>query len=201
MINSSTSKIPHDFITFMKNGENKTRLIELICQVIKENNKKALNLLQWKENYCLLINENGSQGVEHLKSNQEEADTKVVLHCLDTLKTPEATVVLRSHSGNTDIMVLVVTLMRDHCECLFIDYGSGKHRKAICFNEITMSEKEIDALLGFHAFTGNDYVSAFFMKGKAVCWKTMLENESFVQLFANFGSTFELEQQTIRLLE
>jgi len=114
----------HTFITFMKNGENKTRLIELICQVIKENNKKALNLLQWKENYCLLINENGSQGVEHKKSNQEEADTKVVLHCLDTLKTPEATFVLRSHSGDTDIMVLVVTLIRDHCERLFIDHGS-----------------------------------------------------------------------------
>ena len=35
MIKSSTSKIPRDFIIFMKNGENKTRLVELICQVIK----------------------------------------------------------------------------------------------------------------------------------------------------------------------
>ena len=165
----------------MKNGENKTRLIELICQVIEENGDKALNLLKCKEIYfykgncCLLINENGSQDVEHLKSNQEEADTKVILHCLDALKTPEATVVLRSHSGDTDIIVHAVTLIRDNCERLFLDYGSGKHRKALCLSEITMSDKEKDAFLGFHAFTGNDYISAFFMKGKAVCWKTMLK--------------------------
>ena len=208
MINSSSSKIPRNFVTFMKNGENKTRLIELICQVIEENGDKALNLLKSKEIYfskescCLLINENGSQDVEHLKSNQEEADTKVILHCLDALKTPESTVVLRSHSGDTDIMVLAVTLIREDCERLFLDYGSGKHRKALCLDEVTMSDKEKDALLGFHAFTGNDYISAFFMKGKAVCWKTMLTKGSFFQLFADFGgSTFELEQQTLLLLE
>ena len=124
MINSSTSKIPRNFVTFIKNGENKTRLIELICQVIEENGDKALNLLNCKEIYfskencCLLINENGSQDVD-LKLNQEEGDTKVILHCLDALKTPEATVVLRSHSGDTDTMVLAVTLIRDHCERLF----------------------------------------------------------------------------------
>ena len=40
------------------------------------------------------------------------------------------------------------------------------------------------------------------MKGKAVCWKTMLTKEYFVQLFADFGgSMFELEQQTLLLLE
>ena len=89
-----------------------------------------------------MIDEDGSQEVEHLKSNQEEADTKVVLHCLDALRTPEATVALRSHSGDTDIMVLAVTLIRDHFERLFVYYGSGKHRKALRVSEINMSEKE-----------------------------------------------------------
>ena len=207
MINSSSSKVPRNFVTFMKNGENKMRLIELICQVIEENGGKALHLLKCnqiyfsKENYCSLIDEDGSQEVEHLKSNQEEADTKVVLHCLDALRTPEATVVLRSHSGDTDIMVLAVTLIRDHCERLFVDYGSGKHRKALRLSEINMSDKEKDALLGFHAFTGNDYISAFFMKGKAMSWKCMLKKEDFVQLFADLGATFELEQQALILLE
>ena len=36
MINSSSSKVPHNFFTFMKNGENKTQLIELFSQVIAE---------------------------------------------------------------------------------------------------------------------------------------------------------------------
>ena len=90
----------------MKNGENKTRLIQLIGKVIAENGDKALSLLKWnqiyfsKENCCFLIDEHGSSHeVEDLKSNQEEADTKVILHCLDALRTPESSVVLCSQQG------------------------------------------------------------------------------------------------------
>ena len=207
IISSTHSKLPRNFTNFMKNGENKTRLIDLICQVITENSDQVLHLLKCnqiyfsKESHCILLDEEGPRDVEHLKSNQEEADTKVILHCLDALMTPESTVVLRSHSGDTDIMVLAVTLIRNSCERLFIDYGCGKNRRAVQLSNITMSEREKDALLGYHAFSGNDYLSAFFMKGKAVGWKCVQKKESFIEIFSEFGNTFDLNQTVSSLLE
>ena len=71
-------------------------------------------------------------------------------------------------------MVLAVALIRSDCERLSIDYGNGKNRKAINLAGIIMNENEKDALLGFHAFSGNDYISGFFRKGKSRGWKCMV---------------------------
>ena len=52
-------------------------------------------------------------------------------------------------------MVLLVTLIGDPCDGVFIDYCSENHCKALCLNKITMPDKEKGELLGFHAFPGN----------------------------------------------
>ena len=41
------------------------------------------------------------------------------------------------------------------------------------------------ALAGMHAFSGNDYVSSFFRKGKTQIWKKILKNPQFIQVFGN----------------
>ena len=46
-----------------------------------------------KEDRCFLFNQNSFHPATHLKSNQE-ADCKVILHCLGALKKPETTVIL-----------------------------------------------------------------------------------------------------------
>ena len=77
-------------------------------------------------------------------------------------------------------MVLAVALIRSDCERLYIDYGSGKNRNVIFLADITMYENEKDALLGFHAFSGKDYISRFFKKGKSRGWKCMMKTEKFL---------------------
>ena len=37
--------------------------------------------------------------------------------------------------------------------------------------------------MGFHSFTGNDYCSAFFGKGKQTCWKIMIKNRNSYVFF------------------
>ena len=150
MIHSPQSKLPREFKNFLKNGENKTRLIELIFQVISQESSRALQMLKCDKIYCskeshtVAIDSNGVSDVDDLKSNPEEADTKVMLHCLDALKEAETAVVLRSHSGDTDIMILAVALIRSHCERLYTGYGNGKDRETICLAHI-MNENEKDA--------------------------------------------------------
>ena len=164
----------------MKCGENKTRLIDLICEVISTGYKKVLKMLKCKEIYfskedgCFLFNENGFHSATHLKPNREEADSKVILHCLDALKEPETTVVLRSPSGDRDITVLAVSLISSSQDRVFINYGSGKNRKAIKLSNVNMANDLKQTLVGFYAFTGNDYISSFFTKGKTASWKKMV---------------------------
>ena len=151
----------------MKCGENKTNLIDLICEVISTDYKKALKMLKCKQIYfskeegCFLFS-TCFHSATHLKSNHEEADSKVILHCLE----PEATVVLCSPSGDTDIMVLAVQLISSRKDRVFIDYVNGKNRKAIKLSNLNMATDLKQAFVGFHAFTGNDYVSSFFTKGR-----------------------------------
>ena len=62
MINSLDFEVPSDFTKFMKCGENKTRLINLICKVISSDYKRVLALLKCneisfsKKDNCLLFN-------------------------------------------------------------------------------------------------------------------------------------------------
>ena len=127
VISSPASKIPSEFSKFMKCGKNKTRLIDLICEVIPTDYKKALKMLKCKgiyystEDVALYLTKMIST-LLLFKSNQEEADKKVILYCLDALKEPELTVVLRSPSGQTDIMVLAVSLISSSQDWVFIDY-------------------------------------------------------------------------------
>lgn len=46
------------------------------------------------------------EDVAHLQSNQEEADTKMILHALDA--TANGATQLQIHSSNTDVLVLAL---------------------------------------------------------------------------------------------
>ena len=63
-------------------------------------------------------------------------------------------------------MGLAVLLIYSSQDCVFIDYGNGKNRKAIMLSNVNMATDLKQALVCFHAFTGKDYVSSFFTKGK-----------------------------------
>ena len=139
---------------------------------------------------------------EELKSNQEEADTKVILHCLNVLQEDvNRSVILRSHSGDTDITVLAVSLLHTHRNRVYLENGTGKNKKGHWLNSVKLTDSNRNAIIGFLAFTGNDYVSSFFRKGKKLCWKTMVQKEKFVQMFGELGSSWNLEEDQFNILE
>ena len=76
--------------------------------------------------YC--ITETGVTINEELSSNQEETDTKVILHCHHSLQeNPSFKVVLRSPSRDNDILILAASFLEN--SCTYIDYGNGELRK------------------------------------------------------------------------
>ena len=63
-----------------------------------------------------------------------------------------------------------------------------------------MMKKKL-ALLGFHATTGNDYVSSFFRRGKEKSWKIVKKYSRFTTMFANLGNSWEASEEDLKLLE
>ena len=68
-------------------------------------------------------------------------------------------------------------------------------------SSVDLSSREIDAIIGFHAFSGNDYASAFFRKGKIICWKKMKKKLKFTAAFKSLSSDWYFEESTFNNLE
>ena len=116
--------------------------------------------------------------LKHL-SNHEEVDTKIIAHAIEYLSSRnEKNVRIRSPSGDADIIVLCVSLLYTYKKRVFIDDGAGKS-KFVWLGGINLSHEKYKALLGMHAFTGNDYASSFFKQGKEMCWKLVRKYEKF----------------------
>lgn len=91
IIRGPSTKLPRNWKSFLTNGDNKTAVIRLILNEW-EDDKYASKLknrkiyLSFQDNCTLLTSEDGevtdSQPVQNLSSTQEEADTKIILHCL-----------------------------------------------------------------------------------------------------------------------
>ena len=131
-IRSAKSKIPRNFSDFLKNGDNKESLIILMRDTIIENEVKALDLVNCGELYfstdndCRRITRSLSVREESLVSNQKEADTKLVLHTLHALnESPRQKVIVRSPSGDTDVLVILLSKMIGREDKIYLDYGTG----------------------------------------------------------------------------
>ena len=64
-----------------------------------------------------------------------------------------------------------------------------------------MSEDFKQALIGFHSFTGNDYTSSFFRKGKVACWKVIETNHKFLHAFKELGLAWKLAASAYEIFE
>ena len=103
--------------------------------------------------------------------------------------------VSRSPSGDTDILVLMVSLLDEDRDRVTLDYGCGQSRHLIRMVDIDMSHGRKKGLIGVHAFTGCDYNSSFFRRGKEKCWKTMTKFSKFESAFENLGSMSMLSDE------
>ena len=171
---SVQSKVPRDINKFILNNDNKTSLIKLIFEYVITEKEAVISLLMTES--IVLSGDDESYTIscdsviqnDDLKSNQEEADTKVILQAIYAIKNSSHKVVLHSPSGDTDIIILALPLINEQ-HMVYMDYGNGKRRKGFWLNNTILKENERKALIGFHSFRGNDFVPTFCRKGKKCC--------------------------------
>ena len=105
----------------------KLHLLNLFFQYIINQRLQILQTLETEkivlsgDNECYVVIAASSVENNELKSNQEEADTKATLHTLHVLKNSELCNILRSPSGDTNIIVLVLDIVTDHQHSVYYE--------------------------------------------------------------------------------
>ena len=112
----------------------------------------------------IYTNVNGEVQIEEcpeLISNQEEADTRLLLHAKHASHR-YSNVIIRS--PGTDVFILLLGHKPAIPAAIYFDTGVGNQRRVIDVNKTysSLGSELCDALIGFHAFTGNTYSSSKF---------------------------------------
>ena len=117
-----------------------------------------------------------------LESNEEEADTKVFLFAEFAITLGISSITIVIVDSDIDILASFYSLYLEMQ--MVLQLGSAS----------TISDLDISATTGFHAFTGCDSTSAFAWKGKFKCLKIPESDERFLDAFSILGEQQDVNQ-------
>ena len=129
--------------------------------------------------------ENKTQWIQ-LSLNQKEADTKLKLYASEALSSDSnSKVIIRSHSGDTDILILAMGLFIEDSYCLIIDSNTGKGGLILNLEKYwyEYSAKEMSNSFSCSDRTWLHFVS--FSKNKDSFWGS--SNHRFIDMLSAFG--------------
>lgn len=118
----------------------------------------------------------------------EEADTKIIFHVCQL--TSDAHVTIRC--SDTDILIIMLGNMKYIKSNLNISMhvGTGNNQKFINVTKLydTLGPNLSSALPGFHAFTGCDFNSAFYRKGKKKPLQILRNSPKYIQALTDISN-------------
>ena len=116
-------------------------------------------------------------------SDQEETDSRIVLYLHYAVKKGYKSAIIRT--PDTDVFFILLYHAHTITLTIFLDIGSGKHRKLINLTEFAKSKgaEYCSTLLGLYVFTGEDVTSAFSGKGKVTPLKKLQKNPKYHNAF------------------
>lgn len=120
------------------------------------------------------MSSNPSFEISSLQAEHEEADTRLILHCIHA---KVKTIVVSAR--DTDVLLLLLAHFdKMTCTYLYMKAGTSKAPKYFPVHEIhkLLSADQLHALLAFHAVTGCDSVSQFSGHSKKTAWKVFLDH-------------------------
>jgi len=207
LIGGRKTRLPRDFKSFMHNAENKRQLTKFILSEW-QSDRYAARIHQRTvffvcEKECLCLQSEDGRTVTtspalDLVSDHEEADTRIILHCLYASHHSTSGSAIIVHSPDTDVFVLLLHYSDRIPQTLLFYTGSGINRRLVLVHKCA---KELDsdicaALPAFHAFTGCDTTSAFVRKGKKGPLKQLRNNHVAVEAFKTVGTNADVISDT-----
>ena len=189
----------------MSNPQNKKQLIGFINEEWKkEKFRQRLNwitLLVTSEETCTEICEDGVRPREDLKSTQEEADTRLLLHALHAARNGYRSVVISSE--DTDVFILCLAFKSFIPATIYVKCGTQARTRYISVAQVVErhGSRMCRCLPGVHAFTGCHSVSAFPGKGKLTTLKLARQNPSIQELFQRVSMAWEVSEELFMELQ
>ena len=144
-IQSPKSNLLRDFKIFLTNGENKTRMIELVHDVLVSNREAILPdlgsecIVFSSFQGCIIVTRETVLQIPDLNGTQEKTDTTVVLHANHALaRNEEGVTIIHSHSGDIDIAVIALSSFVHDSDKVILDSNTGRNKKAFKMSDINL---------------------------------------------------------------
>jgi len=200
LIGGGKTRLPRDFKSFLHNSDNKRQLTRFLLaewqsqRYAPKLHGRSVFFVCEKDCFCLRSDDGltvTATPALDLISDQEEADTRIVLHCLYATQRMQSSNSIVVHSPDTDVFVLLLHYSFCIPHRLMFYTGSGVNRRLL---DVHKFAKQLDpdicaALPSFHAFTGCDTTSAFVRKGKKGPFKLLRNSKYAVDAFKTVGTT------------
>ena len=182
----------------------KTKLLNFLVETWKmADTRKHLGerlLYVTCEKKCIKITKDNVEEVEELHTTQEEADTRMLLHSKHASEAYGAVIIV---AEDTDVLVLCLAYCHNISTKMYIKCGIQTRMRIIDVTKLgaSLNPSVCKALLGLHAFTGCDTVSAFMGHGKVAGLKLLETNSTFQDTFSSLGSEAALDEELFSKLE
>lgn len=183
----------------LSNTDSKTALITFIVDQWKlaENRVKLRDkqLFATCGETCYCLSKKHWNVVEERKSSHEEADTRMLLHANHVSQNGYQTTVIVSE--DTDVMILCLGYCKKINCPLYQKCGTRNRTRYINISNLAqlLGDDLCDALVGVHAFTGCDSVSAFAGRGKLSALKLVKGNRTSQESFKSLGTSWDVLEE------
>lgn len=212
LIKGPKTKIPRDWKKFLSNGKNKEQLVNILHNEWKQDKYAhyfhgTSIYLSHNDQCTLFASEDGSTVKytiqEELCSSQEEADTKIILHCFHASQSCQDNLPIRIRSPDTDIFMLLLRYANEIKNVLLFDTGTGNKRRVI---NVTFISRDLGvamshAMLNMHALSGCDTTSSFVRRGKLSVKSKLEKFPKFVPILRSLGSSLTITDMLLTGLE
>ena len=196
--------IPGNWQNVLHADSNKTALFSYLSQIVTQ-----IPLLEGKQIYVtdreqVLSNPRREEGATLDPCQQDEADTRMLLHVAHAAGEGHSKVLIRT--VDTDVVMIAVRIFQllDTLQQLWIAFGTGKSFRYLTIHEIAaaIGPQKALALPMFHALTSCDTVSAFTGHGKKTAWVTWNSFPELTEALLTLSFTPpSIPEETMRVVE
>ena len=131
--------------------------------------------------------------------NHEEADTGIVLHCIDISKRDPFTELVVSCS-DTDVLLILLHYFNQLCTTTVFKTLHQQMNLRMMYE--SFSPRRCQSLLGFHAITGCDQTGKFYGHSKKSCWNVFMDApDEIIDALAKLGDLTEFTDADAESLE
>lgn len=201
---------PRQWRKFMANGSNKTSLLNFFVRewsgnvVYAEKIKDHTLFVTHGDNCTKLVASDGTiaaSTVLELCSNQEEADTRMLLHAHHASQNGHQRIAIKS--SDTDVEVLACYHQAVIPAEIMLISGTRSRSRIVCIRRVCekLGREICEVLPSLHAVTGCDSVSAFATKGKKKALDIIQLNPALRRVVGSLGENIPAREEDLNKLE